>query len=205
VNGKNLKIKVCGMKHQQNVDEIGALGLDFIGNIFFAKSPRNLNSIIHTSTTKVGVFVKESLVIIEKRITEHNLKVIQLHGGESNEFCRSVKNLGVQVWKVFSVGDDFESSKLKEFPDADVFLLDTKSIAYGGTGRKFDWRLLKEIDEKTPKKYFLAGGIHPNDAKEIKALQLENIIGLDLNSRFESSPGFKNVEELKTFLVELRS
>lgn len=205
MNGKDLKIKVCGMKHQQNVDEVVALGLDFIGNIFFAKSSRNLNSIIHTSATKVGVFVKESLVIIKERITEHNLKVIQLHGGESNEFCKSVKNLGVQVWKVFSVGDDFESSKLKEFPDADLFLFDTKSKAYGGAGRKFDWSLLKAIDKKTPKKYFLAGGIHPNDAKAIKALQLKNIIGLDLNSQFESSPGLKNVEELKTFLVELRS
>jgi phosphoribosylanthranilate isomerase len=83
--------------------------------------------------------------------------------------------------------------------------LDTKSKAYGGAGRKFDWSLLKAIDKKTPKKYFLAGGIHPNDAKAIKALQLKNIIGLDLNSQFESSPGLKNVEELKTFLVELRS
>jgi phosphoribosylanthranilate isomerase len=156
VNGKDLKIKVCGMKHQQNVDEIVALGLDFIGNIFFAKSSRNLNSIIHTSATKVGVFVKESLVIIKERITEHNLKVIQLHGGESNEFCKSVKSLGVQVWKVFSVGDDFESSKLKEFPDEDLFLFDTKSKAYGGAGRKFDWSLLKAIDKKNTKEIFFS-------------------------------------------------
>ena len=193
------------MKHQQNVDETVALGLDFIGNIFYDKSPRNLSSIIHTSVTKVGVFVKESLVAIKEKIVEHNLTVIQLHGGESNDFCKAVKDLGVEVWKVFSIGDDFETSKLKEFPYADKFLLDTKSKEYGGAGRKFDWALLNEIDKKTPKQYFLAGGICPNDAKEIKELKLENIFGLDLNSRFESSPGVKNIEELKKFLNDLRS
>jgi len=192
------------MKNQQNVDESVALGLDFIGNIFFDKSPRNLSSIIDTSAIKVGVFVKESLVVIKEKIVEHNLTVIQLHGGESNDFCKAVKGLGVEVWKVLSIGDDFEPDKLKEFPFADKFLFDTKTEEYGGTGRKFDWTLLNEIDKKTPKQYFLAGGICSNDAKEIKELELEKIFGLDLNSRFESSPGVKNVEELKKFLNELR-
>ena len=205
MSNKKLKIKVCGIKHQHNVDEIAGLKLDFIGNIFFEKSPRKIESIIQTPVTKVGVFVKESLAKIKEKINQHGLAVIQLHGGESNDFCKSVKEFGVQVWKVLSIGDDFDFSQLSNYPDADMFLLDTKTKNHGGAGEKFDWKLLAKIDEKIPKQYFLAGGIHPEDAEAIKALQLEKLIGLDLNSRFESSPGIKNPEQLEKFLNELRS
>ncbi len=205
MSDKNLKIKVCGIKHQHNVDEIAGFKLDFIGNIFFEKSPRKIESIIQTPVTKVGVFVKESLATIKEKINQHSLAVIQLHGGESNDFCKSVKELGVQVWKVLSIGDDFDFSQLSNYPDADMFLLDTKTKKYGGAGKKFDWELLGKIDKKIPKQYFLAGGIHPEDAEVIKALQLEKLIGLDLNSRFESSPGIKNPKQLEKFLNELRS
>ena len=193
------------MKHQQNVDEIVGLRLDFIGNIFFDKSPRKIESIIQTSVAKVGVFVQEPLSTIKEKIKEHGLSVIQLHGGESNDFCKSVKEFGVEVWKVISVDNDLNFSQLEDFPDADLFLLDTKTKSYGGTGKKFNWELLYKIDEKIPKQYFLAGGICPEDAKEIKALQLEKLIGLDLNSRFESGPGLKSLEHLEKFLNELRN
>ena len=193
------------MKHQQNVDEIVTLGLDFIGNIFFAKSPRYIESKIKTSVAKVGVFVKDSLSFIKEQIVKHELSVVQLHGGESDQFCKSVKEYGVEVWKVISVGDNFDTKQLSDFPSADVFLLDTQTSDYGGTGKKFDWSLLERIDKESPKPYFLAGGIDSKDAREIKGLALQNLIGLDLNSRFESSPGVKNAEELKKFLNELRS
>ena len=193
------------MKHQQNVDEIAGLGLDFIGNIFFEKSPRNIEVIIQTPVTKVGVFVKESLTTIKEKINQHGLAVVQLHGGESNDFCKAVKEFDVEVWKVLSLGNHFDFSQLSDFPDADLFLLDTETKNHGGAGKKFDWALLDELDKNTPKQYFLAGGIHAEDAKKIKALQLENLIGLDLNSRFESVPGLKNTQQLEKFLHELRS
>ncbi len=202
---KHLEIKVCGMKHQQNVDEIDGLEIDFIGNIFFSKSPRNIDSVVETSVAKVGVFVKESLATIKEKINQHGLAVIQLHGGESNDFCKSVKQFGVQVWKVLSIGPDFDFSQLSNYPDADMFLLDTETKNYGGAGKKFDWGLLFEIDKKIPKKYFLAGGIDPEDTEEIKALQLEKLTGLDLNSRFEISPGIKDPVKLEKFVKELRS
>lgn len=193
------------MKHQQNVDEIDGLEIDFIGNIFFSKSSRNIDAVLETSVAKVGVFVKESLATIKEKINQHGLAVIQLHGGESNDFCKSVKQLGVQVWKVLSIGDDLDFSQLSNYPDADMFLLDTETKNYGGAGKKFDWGLLFEIDKKIPKKYFLAGGIDPEDTEEIKALQLEKLTGLDLNSRFESSPGIKDPVKLEKFVKELRS
>ena len=115
------------MKHQQNVDEIDGLEIDFIGNIFFSKSSRNIDAVLETSVAKVGVFVKESLATIKEKINQHGLAVIQLHGGESNDFCKSVKQLGVQVWKVLSIGDDLDFSQLSNYPDADMFLLDTET------------------------------------------------------------------------------
>ena len=104
------------MKHQQNVDELAGLGLDFIGNIFFEKSPRDIEVIIQPPVTKVGVFVKESLTTIKEKINQHGLAVVQLHGGESNDFCKAVKEFGVQVWKVLSIGDDFDFSQLSNYP-----------------------------------------------------------------------------------------
>ncbi|MBI33998.1 MAG: N-(5'-phosphoribosyl)anthranilate isomerase [Flavobacteriales bacterium] len=193
------------MKHQSNVDEIIPLGLDFIGNIFFEDSPRNINSYVSTTTKKVGVFVKESISIIRKKIKKHSLDVVQLHGGESNEFCKTIKDMGVEVWKVISIESYHDISILKDFPDADLFLFDTKTVKHGGAGKKFDWKLLGKIDKETTKQYFLAGGIGPNDAEEIKELKLQNLIGLDLNSKFEISPGIKNPESLKVFLKQLRS
>lgn len=204
MKSRDLKIKVCGMTLQQNVDGLEALNIDFVGNIFFEKSPRNLVSVVNSKITKVGVFVKETIDVIEDQVKQHQLKVVQLHGGESNEFCLEVKALGVEVWKVFSVDDQFDFSILQEFDNADLFLFDTKSPKHGGTGKKFNWNLLKKIDKLSPKEYFLSGGIGWGDAIEIKKLQLNKMVGLDLNSKFETSPGVKDVELLKGFLKELR-
>lgn len=209
MNGKELKIKVCGMNHQQNVDDLVELGVDYLGNIFFDKSPRSISqSGIKLSVNpakKVGVFVKESIEAIKTKMIEHRFDVIQLHGVSSNDICKSLKTLGVEVWRVFPITDDFDFSELENFPDADFFLFDTKTDKHGGSGKKFDWSLLNSIDKQSPKKYFLAGGIGPGDAQEIKSLNLKNLIGLDLNSKFEIEPGLKDVGLLKEFLNELRA
>lgn len=192
------------MKDQPNLDAVSALKLDYIGNIFFSKSPRNLNTVVNTPVTKVGVFVNEELKAMADRIADNGLSVIQLHGGESNAICKAVKALGVEVWKVFSVGENFNFSELHNYPDADMFLFDTKTENHGGAGKKFNWSVLDQIDRETPKAYFLAGGIGPEDVQEIKNLELDKLVGLDLNSKFEIEPGIKDVQLLKEFLNELR-
>lgn len=208
MNGKELKIKVCGMKHQQNVDELINLGVDYLGNIFFDKSPRSIGSsgvkLQVKPVKKVGVFVKESIETIKEKTLVHQFDTIQLHGVDSNDICKAAKGLGVEVWRVCPITDDFDFSELQNFPDADFFLFDTKTDKHGGSGKKFDWSLLDRIDKESPKKYFLAGGIGPGDAQEIKSLNLKNLYGLDLNSQFEVEPGLKDVELLKEFLKELR-
>lgn len=204
MNNIDLKIKVCGLTLQDNIDGVDFLDIDFVGNIFYSKSPRYITSNLNSKAIKVGVFVKETIKTIKTKIEKHDLQVVQLHGGESNEFCNLVKQLGVHVWKVFSIDDEFNFELLNEFDSADLFLFDTKSPKHGGTGKKFNWELLNKIDDLSPKKYFLSGGIGFKDVKEIKRLQLKNMIGLDLNSKFEKSPGIKDVELLKEFLKKLR-
>lgn len=204
MNNIDLKIKVCGLTLQDNIDGVDFLDIDFVGNIFYSKSPRYITSNLNSKAIKVGVFVKETIKTIKTKIEKHDLQVVQLHGGESNEFCNLVKQLGVHVWKVFSIDDEFNFELLNEFDSADLFLFDTKSPKHGGTGKKFNWELLNKIDDLSPKKYFLSGGIGFKDVNEIKRLQLKNMIGLDLNSKFEKSPGIKDVELLKEFLKKLR-
>ena len=204
MNNIDLKIKVCGLTLQDNIDGVDFLDIDFVGNIFYSKSPRYITSNLNSKAIKVGVFVKETIKTIKTKIEKHDLKVVQLHGWESNEFCNLVKQLGVHVWKVFSIDDEFNFELLNEFESADLFLFDTKSPKHGGTGKKFNWELLNKIDDLSPKKYFLSGGIGFKDINEIKKLQLKNMIGLDLNSKFEKSPGIKDVELLKEFLKKLR-
>lgn len=203
--GKVLKIKVCGIKVQENLKQLEQLGLDYVGHIFFEKSPRNILQPINGNVDKVGVFVNASLEFIQQKVSEYNLKVVQLHGGESEEFLDDVKELGVQVWKVFSIGENFDFSQLTLFENADAFLLDTKSPQHGGTGKKFDWSVLERIDETTIKPFYLSGGVGPNDTDEIKSLKLKNLIGLDLNSQFEIQPGLKDIEKLKTFIQAIRN
>lgn len=192
------------MTDQVNLEAIQSLGLDFVGNIFFEKSPRNLSITVNANVPKVGVFVKESVEKIKSAVDLHNLKVVQLHGGEAEEVCAEVKEMGVVVWKVFSVDENFDFLELNNYPSADFFLFDTKSPKHGGTGVKFNWDLLAKIDQNSPKQYYLSGGIGPNDAKEIKELNLNKLIGLDLNSKFELKPGIKDVNALRCFLKELR-
>lgn len=208
MNGASLKIKVCGMRHQQNVDELVALSVDYLGNIFYPKSPRSIQSdqtkLNIQQPQKVGVFVKESFETIKAKVAEHDIDVVQLHGAESNDICQQVKILGVEIWRVCAVTDDYDFNELNNFPDADKFLFDTKTEKHGGSGKKFDWSLLDKIDQASPKPYFLAGGIGPRDAAEIKKLNLKNLVGLDLNSQFEIEPGLKDVSTLKQFLNELR-
>ena len=208
MKSKQLKIKVCGMKHQQNVDDLLKLDIDYFGNIFFDGSPRYINKedpeINVNSALKVGVFVNETIDEIQIKRKKHKFDIVQLHGAKSNEICKRAKEVGLEVWRVCSIYPGFNFSELERFPDADFFLFDNKTEKHGGSGKKFDWDLLERIDNETPKKYFLAGGIESNDASIINNLNLKNIYGLDLNSRFENKPGVKNVKLIEDFLRVLR-
>lgn len=212
-----MKLKVCGMKYQENMIEVAQLQSDYLGFIFHEKSSRFFDGTIPElpkSIKKVGVFVDASQKYIFEKIKKHHLNAIQLHGHESPEFCEQFHNelvsasLPLEIIKVFSVLDDFNFDVLKPYESfCDYFLFDTKGKLPGGNGYTFNWNVLKNYPSKKP--FFLSGGIGPEETENVLAfLQREEskyCYAIDVNSKFEIEPGLKDIENLKTFINHLPS
>ncbi len=206
------KIKVCGMRERTNIDSIAALAPDYMGFIFYRKSPRYIGedyspeNIHHLSDEikKTGVFVNASEQEIANAVARYELNAVQLHGSESFELCLMVKQMGVEVIKAFQVDEDFDFSVLKPYTEVcDFFLFDTKTKAYGGSGHKFDWSVLDNYDNNKP--IFLSGGITQDDVADVMKLKHLNIYAVDINSRFEVKPALKDVEKVDSFIKELKN
>jgi len=209
LGGAGLAIKICGMKFPENILAVAALRPDFMGFIFYPKSPRyaepldieTINS-IPKSIKKIGVFVNESLENILTVVYKYNLDGVQLHGSENVEICRKLKDTGLLVLKAFPIADAYNFNVTKTYEGAcDYFLFDTKTEAYGGSGVKFDWQILNKYKGQTP--FLLSGGIAADDSEAILKIEHPKFAGIDLNSKFEISPGFKNVKLLNKFLQAL--
>ncbi len=197
-----LKLKVCGMRDPENIRGMIEIKPDFIGFIFYPKSPRYVNEMdedfimrIPLSIHKVGVFVNESLEKIIVLANKYGLEYIQLHGDEDLDFAKSVKAKGLKVIKVFRVMDTIPFVAKKYEGVADYFLFDTASMNYGGSGRHFDWNILRNYNLKVP--FLLSGGVQLEDVDKIKAMEIEKLVGVDVNSRFELEPALKDIEKLK--------
>ena len=205
-----MKLKVCGMKYIENIKSIADLKPDYMGFIFYEKSKRNFEGIIPElpkGIKKTGVFVNEYIDIVVSLVEEYQLEAIQLHGDESVDYIKELKKhlKNIEIIKVFGIKDDFDFSLLEPYlEEVDQFLFDTKGKERGGNGVKFDWSVLEKYPFSKP--FFLSGGIGLEDApiiKEIQNLGLP-ISAIDINSRFETKPGFKNIEALKSFKKKLR-
>lgn len=204
------KIKICGMKYPENMEEVALLQPDYLGFIFYEKSPRYFeNSIpnLDKSIQKVGVFVNPTFSAIEEKVKQYQLDLIQLHGNESTEFCELVENKLVKVIKAFSMDDQFNFQDLESYQNScSYFLFDTKGKHYGGNGTTFNWDILEHYELDKP--YFLSGGIGLENASEIKAFlkkeYAKNCISIDLNSKFEIEPGLKNPKTLKEFIQNIK-
>ena len=200
-----VRIKICGMKFPENILKVGALLPDFMGFIFWEKSSRYFDGEIPRLPKyikKVGVFVDESIENIQSKIEKYNLDCIQLHGTESVEFCQKLKELPIEIIKVFSIKDNFNFEILNVFESVcDYFLFDTKGELPGGNGTTFDWNLLKKYPSNKP--FFLSGGIGIEEIKLLKIMNLP-VYGIDVNSKFETEPGLKNIELLKSFQYKLK-
>lgn len=203
-------VKVCGLNNAENAEKIAKLDVQFTGHIFHPQSPRHnaeSKALHHQENVKrVGVFVNQPLAIIQQKINEWQLSVVQLHGTESPEFAREIKELGLEVWKVLHLKSENVNWNLYKsyIPFVNMFLLDYKSESMGGAGKKFDWGLLNTYPFQKP--VMLAGGIGPKDANTLKTLFTKHsfLKGVDLNSRFESQAGMKNIELLQQFLQDLK-
>jgi phosphoribosylanthranilate isomerase len=204
---KNIKLKICGMKH--NTAQVAALQPDYLGFIFYDKSPRNFEVDISeefNDIKKVGVFVNASIQDIIEAIKNHHLDAIQLHGDESPAFCKDLKaRQPIELWKVFSIKDTFDFSILKDFEDkVDKFLFDTKGTTKGGNGYTFDWSVLNNYPSQKP--FILSGGIGLDEVEKVKEILKTGlpIYAIDVNSKFESDPGIKNIKSLKDLVSQLK-
>lgn len=202
-----MKLKVCGMKLENNISEISKLNPDFMGFIFWPKSKRFFNekSIrISNKINKVGVFVNQDYDFIIDKINNFELDFVQLHGEEDYQFCKKIKTQ-CKLIKVFNIGSDFDFEILNSFESiCDYFLFDTKGDSYGGNGIKFDWKLLKKYPSKKP--FLLSGGIDLKDFTEIlkiKELKIP-LVGIDINSKFEFEPGLKNIKKVEELLKKMK-
>ena len=204
-----LMIKICGMKIPENIYEVAALKPDFIGFIFYPKSPRfaepldvDVLNTLSPTIKKIGVFVNENLENILTICTKYQLDGVQLHGTELVEMCRELKKVGYIVIKAFPIAEAYNFKVTKAYEGAcDYFLFDTKTDAYGGSGLKFNWGMLDEYVGETP--FLLSGGIAADDAEAILKIEHPKFAGIDLNSKFEKKPGLKDVELLKQFILQL--
>ncbi|WP_411893671.1 phosphoribosylanthranilate isomerase [Winogradskyella sp. A2] len=203
-----MKLKVCGMKY--NTTEVATLLPDYLGFIFYKKSPRDFDRNIPelpNGVKKVGVFVDEKVEVIVDKIEKHKLDALQLHGHESPEICRLLKSTNKEIIKVFSIKDEFDFSVLTNYEDVcDYFLFDTKGKLPGGNGYTFNWDVLRDYPSTKP--YFLSGGIGIEEIEKIKKFKnspaSKYCYSIDINSKFEIEPGLKNIDELEKFKHELQ-
>ena len=190
-------IKVCGMRDAHNIREVEALGIDMMGFIFAPQSPRYLDAVPAwlPRCSRVGVFVNAAPDEIIGKSRQYRLTHIQLHGNETPQYCRQIRNAtGLHVIKATTP----QAAQAYE-DDADMFIFDTPG---GGTGTKFDWTQLDLYHGNRP--FLLAGGIGPDDAQAVAAITHPQFAGVDLNSRFEIRPGLKDPEKIRTFIKKIR-
>ncbi|MGB2273054.1 MAG: phosphoribosylanthranilate isomerase [Flavicella sp.] len=197
------------MGSSDNIMGVTTLSPDYLGFIFVESSLRNFKTTIpkiSNSIKKTGVFVNETFEFVREKIIKHQLEAVQLHGTESYSFCEKIKELEVEVIKVFSVKDTFDFSVLTPYESVvNYFLFDTKGKLAGGNGVTFDWNVLHKYSSSVP--FFLSGGIGLEEIDAIKTLlQLDlPMYGLDLNSKFEDAPAEKNIDKLSDFLIKLNT
>lgn len=202
-------VKICGLREPGNILGVMQLRLDWIGLIFYPGSPRFipdpaslrfLNDFPGRPLT-VGVFVNQGIAEVQRISKTVQIDAVQLHGSESPEFCNDLKQKGFSIIKAFGIRSGFDFNLTAPYDGiADFFLFDSPGRKQGGTGEQFDWTLLNKYNGNTP--FLLSGGLSGN-TKTFP--DHGKMAGIDLNSRFETAPGIKDVESLKKFLKQFRN
>ncbi len=203
-------VKVCGMRSPENIAQVALLAPDLMGFIFYPRSPRYAGELpeetiktLPATISPVGVFVNETTQRVLSICRRYGIGIAQLHGNEPAEQCLELKNEGLKVFKAVGMEESTSWEELRPYCDAvDMFLLDTKTAGYGGSGKKFNWEKLDDYPLRVP--YLLSGGLSPDDLDEILASRREMMAGIDLNSRFETAPGIKDPSKLEKFITTLR-
>lgn len=232
-----LRIKVCGMKDPANIRAIADLSPEYMGLIFYPKSPRNCQRLdprvlkaLGSETRLVGIFVNETPYNIRKTAARFGFTTLQLHGNESPAACDALEQDGFTVIKAFPIATLNDMEAIAAYQDVcSYILLDTritpnhcdnqiipgilagntsgnipeKHSESGGTGRSFDWNLLQHYPSQLP--FFLSGGISPESIPALRSIVHPLLYAVDINSRFETSPGIKDPALIHSFMKTLQS
>jgi phosphoribosylanthranilate isomerase len=207
-----MKLKVCGLTSAAQLEEAYALGVDYAGLVLYDKSPRSALPFLEkdaaaikaSGIAKVGVFVNEDCDRIFELAEMLDLTAIQLHGDETPAFCEKLRDR-VNIIKAFQVEPGMNIDELvKPYNDVcNYFLFDTKSDQRGGSGIQFDWNQLEKA--LVDKLFFISGGIGPDDMEKFRDFYHPFHYGIDINSRFEISPGVKDMQLVAKFLSDLNA
>lgn len=206
----NYQLKVCGLTKMDQIQELISLNTNFLGFIFYDRSPRfvlnhlsleEISAINHQG--KVGVFVNETVEKISEISEKAKLSFIQLHGDEDEKFILQLRQIlgnNIKIIKVIRIGnqsfDELQKTINQQPSTVNYLLFDTDSKAFGGTGKTFDWQILNEIEIPIP--YFLSGGISLENIHQLSTINHQPL-ALDINSKFETEPGSKDLEKIKNF------
>ena len=203
-----IKLKVCGLR--DNIEEVAALSPDLVGFIFYNKSPRFLGDLeddvirqLPSTIDKVGVFVNSPEEYVLEMVNRYDLQYAQLHGDESPEYCKDLQGQGVKIIKVFGGNTELSNELLSQYASCiDFYLFDTRTDKYGGTGHQFDWNRLKGLNLQKP--IFLSGGIDLESIEQLDEIKDLDIYAIDVNSKFEISPGMKSIELLGKLKTKMK-
>lgn len=209
-----MRVKVCGITEVEQLSALHGIGATFGGLIFYPRSPRYVLRHMTTSqikkenqVNKVGVFVNAHADEVLQMVDECRLHMVQLHGDESPRYCEKIADY-ISVVKAFRISEtDNIQWRIQEYMNVcDMFLFDTEGAGYGGTGKKFNWDQLKNVSVGKP--YFLSGGIEAGDVDNLKTFaagpEAKALFAVDINSKFETSPGVKDLDKVAAFIKALQ-
>lgn len=197
------------MKFPGNILQIHDLKPDMMGFIFYPASKRfvgeqfQLPIPVNSNVKTVGVFVNEPLERVLDKVNHYRLDFAQLHGNESPDMCSKIREAGCGVIKAFGVEESFDFSNVRAYLQVtDLFLFDTQTPQHGGSGTKFNWKILNSYSLEVP--FLLSGGIQAGDLEELRDFNHPKCAGIDVNSGFETAPGLKDADVLAHFIMEFR-
>lgn len=209
-------VKVCGMRGAENIRQISRLDIDWMGLIFYRRSPRffetgetvqGVRDLLDASSGRprlVGVFVNEGVEKMMETANRYGLDYLQLHGNESPDDCYALQKRGWAVIKAFSIASEKDLARTCLYEGrVDYFLFDTACPGYGGSGKSFDWNVLASYRGTTP--FLLSGGIGPESLEALRAFRHPRWAGIDLNSGFETEPGHKDLDKLAPFVARIKA
>lgn len=210
-----MRIKVCSLTQMEQIEALDEMGVEFAGFMFYPKSPRFIGNLLNPEDVrkarwrinKVGVFVNATYEEVMRSVDAYGLHMVQLHGDETPKFCERISEQ-LETIKAFRVGPDENIEwKVRNYSGAcDLYLFDTAGVHYGGTGKKFDWQVLNDLQINKP--FILSGGIGPEDPENLHRFQMggkgNKLFAIDVNSKFEIRPGVKDLDLLRPFVEAVK-